>query len=71
MTLEEAKKIASIVETAEGGCGGCINEAVKELNNKFPEYVWSVKEIKTFNASVEVRPPRSKEAAPIYRERSC
>ncbi len=56
MTLANAIKVAKIVETAEGGCGGCINEAVRELEKEFPEFKWKVKNIRGFNASIEVTP---------------
>jgi hypothetical protein len=32
MTLEEAKKLASIFETADGGCPSCIRDICRQAN---------------------------------------
>ena len=54
MTLAEARAVALIVEHAEGGCGGCVTQAVNELNVSFPSFVWAAVEHPGFAASVSV-----------------
>jgi hypothetical protein len=72
MTLDEAKAVARIVETAEGGCGGCVNEAVLELNKVFPAFNWTIKGIDGFDPAIEVtlRLPATKPAFEYIR-RHC
>jgi len=41
MTLDEAKKIAVIAAWVDGGCSVCVGSVVAELNEKFPEFVWT------------------------------
>lgn len=41
MTDEEAEKIASIIATADGGCFVCVGELAEQLNEAFPEFVWT------------------------------
>ena len=43
MTLEEARIIAAIVGTADGGCAGCAGELMTRLAAAFPQFVWTVK----------------------------
>ncbi len=69
MTLKNAIKVAKIIETAEGGCGGCINEAVRELEQEFPEFKWEVKNIEGFNATIEVTPNYKPAAPSVIRQR--
>ena len=63
ISLADARKIARIVETAEGGCKGCMAEAVRSLNLEFPDYNWTVLEHAKYMRSIEVdiktakRPP--------------
>jgi hypothetical protein len=40
MTPEEARKIALIVSTADGGCSICVNDLFKILQDVFPEHDW-------------------------------
>jgi hypothetical protein len=40
MTLDEAKKIATIIVTADNGCQYCVDDLVKHLNSDFPEFKW-------------------------------
>jgi hypothetical protein len=40
MTLDEAKKVAAICETADGGCGHCIRDLCNHLQADFPEFAW-------------------------------
>jgi hypothetical protein len=44
LQLGEAKKIARVVELAEGGCGACLVEAARELNKVFPRFTWKIVE---------------------------
>lgn len=44
MTLDEAKKVAAICSTADGGCGYCVNELQEELQAVFPEFNWTYTE---------------------------
>ena len=73
MSLREAELVASIVETAEGGCGGCLNEAVKELNEKFPMYVWTMVAMDCFMPSIIVKAQTIAAPIPVpeYRPRRC
>lgn len=71
MTLKNAIKVAKIIETAEGGCGGCINEAVRELEQEFPEFKWEVENIEGFNATINVTPNKLKSPAEIRRTYHC
>lgn len=70
MELKEARRVAKIVETAEGGCGGCINEAARELNKQFPAFDWTVVNIKGFHASIDVKRRKGYEA-PLNPPSSC
>ncbi len=38
MTIEEAKKVAVIVLSADGGCRQCAEELIDYLVDVFPEY---------------------------------
>lgn len=40
MTLDEAKKIALIARTADGGCPGCVMSLAQALEAAFPQFVW-------------------------------
>jgi len=71
MTLKNAIKVAKIIETAEGGCGGCINEAVRELEIEFPEFKWEIKNIEGFNASIEVTPVVKSAPQVVRRRYAC
>lgn len=42
MTIDEAKKIAAIVATADGGCSECVKDLCLRLNEAFPEFVWEM-----------------------------
>ena len=54
MTLGEAKAVARIVEGSEGGCRGCINEALQELNTAFPKFNWKLIPVTEHDAAIEV-----------------
>ena len=41
MTLEEALKIAAVIRTADCGCDSCCRGLVGELNDAFPDFVWT------------------------------
>ena len=41
MTLDEARKVAHVAGTADDGCPVCVGSMVDELNEAFPEFVWS------------------------------
>jgi hypothetical protein len=50
MTLEEAKIIGDIVasvinKSSHAGCESCQENATEELQEKFPEFYWSFKEV--------------------------
>lgn len=42
MTIEEAKKVAEIIEEADGGCSVCVGSLLLAAHEHFPEYdgVW-------------------------------
>jgi hypothetical protein len=40
MTLEEAKKVAAICETADGGCFYCAADLCEQLAGAFTEFDW-------------------------------
>lgn len=42
MTLDEAREIAAIVQTADGGCATCVANLVELLDEAFPQFVWKV-----------------------------
>lgn len=42
MTLEEAKKIAAIADTADGGCEVCVRNLIEQLQETFPEFSWII-----------------------------
>lgn len=54
MNIAEAKKVAAIVATAEGGCGGCCEQATADLNKQFPDFKWKLVEVKGFDHSIDV-----------------
>ena len=45
-TLEEAKKVASIIETADNGCSVCVYYLVELANKIFPEFIWEYEDYK-------------------------
>lgn len=44
MTLEEAKKVATIVGTADGGCSHCVGYLREKLAKTFPQFKWQMNE---------------------------
>lgn len=40
MTLEEAKKVASICASADNSCSACVQELRNLLDESFPEFNW-------------------------------
>lgn len=42
MTLTEAKIIAAILVTADGGCMECVGSLFEQMNEAFPEFKWEV-----------------------------
>jgi hypothetical protein len=54
MTLEEAKIIASIVETADGGCSVCVGSLVDMLNEQLPQFKWTYP-VDYMDVTVELR----------------
>ena len=54
MKFEDAQKVARIVETAEGGCGGCTEAATKMLNEEFPQFFWQMVEMEGHSPSIFV-----------------
>lgn len=53
MTLEEAKKIAEIFETADGYCYSCAADLAERADKVFPEFIWICVD---GDISVEIRP---------------
>lgn len=53
MTLEEAKAIAAIVQTADGGCPSCVGSLTDGLAEAFPQFVWTAREKTDSDARVE------------------
>lgn len=49
MTLEEAKKVAAIAATADGGCQYCVEDMFDQLNENFPEFEWD-----SYNENMEL-----------------
>ena len=44
MTIDEARKVAAIAETADGGCCVCVRSLAEELQETFPEFTWTFEE---------------------------
>lgn len=40
MTLEEAKKVAAILNEADMGCSTCVKALIKLANREFPQWNW-------------------------------
>ena len=40
MNIEEARKIAAIVGTADDGCSSCVGDLVDQLGRDFPQFRW-------------------------------
>jgi len=47
MTQEDAKKVAAIIETADGGCKYCVEDLKKQIVKAFPEHylIWATIEV--------------------------
>jgi len=66
MTLEEAKKIAEVLETADGGCMDCagnLADKMNDLNLEFKWIFWMEKEVdrtKLRKWGIRVEPNQSK-----------
>lgn len=41
MNIEEAKTVAKICYTADGGCFYCARLLLEKLQVKFPDFIWS------------------------------
>lgn len=57
MTIDEARKIAKICETADGGCSVCVESLRVLLQNNFPQFTWS-KGSRDFETTIEVSDDR-------------
>jgi len=53
MTIEEAKKVAEICITADGGCCYCTKDLFEQLNDKFPEFKWAI--VDSYDGTYEVK----------------
>ena len=42
MTLEEARKVADIISTADNGCSHCVSNLQERLKIAFPEFTWTL-----------------------------
>lgn len=40
MTLEEARKIAATISSADGGCFCCVTSLMEFCQDDFPEFIW-------------------------------
>ena len=40
MTVEEARKIAGIIDTAHDGCFYCVSDLAAQLTRAFPAFKW-------------------------------
>ena len=59
MTIEEAKKTALIISTANGACQFCVQKLADHMNGAFPGFTWSVemgREQKRYMDTVELVP---------------
>lgn len=45
MTLEEAEKLAKIVETMEGNGCSCIKDFCRTWNTQFPQFIFKIVEM--------------------------
>ena len=41
LTEEQARKIGTIVSTADGGCVVCVADLVEQLREIWPEHTWA------------------------------
>lgn len=60
MTLDEARKVAAICSTADGGCGNCVQNLQEILQSMFPEFSWvytEQDEISLYNPKITVTLP--------------
>jgi hypothetical protein len=44
MTFEDAERLCPIIGKIDGGCTTCIDRFIEEINEAFPEFVWSCDE---------------------------
>ena len=44
MTLDEAKKVAKVLEGADGGCNVCVRDLAEEMAGVFPKFLWEFDE---------------------------
>lgn len=59
MTLEEAKKVAKIIGTADRGCPVCVGRLVEMSRKLFPEFRWTLKaDYADDPVIIEHEPPR-------------
>lgn len=42
MTVDEARKVAAIAASADGGCASCVTALFEKLQAVFPEFRWSL-----------------------------
>jgi hypothetical protein len=40
MTLEEAQKVARVLETADSRCSCCVRSLARRIGEAFPEFRW-------------------------------
>lgn len=40
MTMEEARRVASVLALADGGCSHCVSDLVARMQTLFPEFDW-------------------------------
>lgn len=55
MTLDEAKLVAKVCATADGGCSVCVGNLAEKLNIVFPEFVWKDMKNPAGDIEIEVR----------------
>ena len=57
MTYDEAKELAAISVTIDGGCSHCVKAFVQLLNDKFSEFEWKTVDLEKHPyIAVAVRP---------------
>lgn len=59
MTLQEARKVAEIASTADARCQKCVENLRKQLEEAFPEFVWTKEEYKDIEVQAKHPPERN------------
>ena len=54
MKIEDAKKVADNINFLDVKCSTCLKRFCKQMNEDFPQFIWSVKKTKEFGNCVFV-----------------